>query len=106
MIEAQLAETRAALAAQQARLEEERRQFQAAQQQTLAQFAGLAAQAAARPNATPQGLDTESPQFTSDGVSADEENVDALRRGRRSLRIDLSTAAPGGAAAGLNVPRG
>lgn len=105
-IETQLAETRAALEAQNARLEEERRQFQASQQAVLKQFADLAAQAAARPLATPQGTDTETPQFTSDGATEDEQNLDALRRGRRGLRIDLQATVPGGAAAGLNVPRG
>ena len=105
-VEAQLADTRAALAAQQARLEEERAAFQAAQQETLRQFADLAASAANRPNASPQGLSsTEQPQIGSD-VPDDEDNLDALRRGRRSLRIDLQASAPGASGAGLNVPRG
>jgi hypothetical protein len=105
-VEAQLAETRAALAAQQARLEEERRQFQQAQQETLRQFADLAAAMANRPMATPQGLDVEPPKISSAGPSEDEENLDALRRGRRAFRIDLTGFFPGGTATGLNVPRG
>jgi len=94
------------LAAQQARLEEERRAFQASQQETLARFADLAAQAANRPSATPQGLaQTDAPQISSD-TPDDEENIDALRRGRRGLRIDLQASSGGSAGGGLNVPRG
>lgn len=102
----QIAETRAALAAQQARLEEERRLFMEAQNKTLQDFANLASQVAARPNAVPQGIGGEEPTVTSDTPSEDEENMDALRRGRRGLRIDLAAPAPGAAGAGLNVPRG
>jgi hypothetical protein len=101
-----LAETRAALEAQQARLEAERRAFMDAQNKTLQDFADLAAQVASRPNAIPQGLGGEEPMVTSDMPNEDEENMDALRRGRRGLRIDLAAPIPGAAGAGLNVPRG
>ena len=104
--EAEIAETRAALAAQQARLDEDRKSFQTTQQETLKQIADLAAQTASR-QAAPQGLSkTEAPQIASDTPDDDEENLDALRRGRRGLRIDLQASSAGYVGDGLNVPRG
>jgi multidrug efflux pump subunit AcrA (membrane-fusion protein) len=105
--EAEIAETRAALAAQQARLDEDRKSFQTTQQETLKQIADLAAQTASR-QAAPQGLSkTEAPQISSDTPDDDgEENLDALRRGRRGLRIDLQASSAGYVGSGLNVPRG
>jgi hypothetical protein len=105
--EAEIAETRAALVAQQARLDEDRKSFQTTQQETLKQIADLAAQTASR-QAAPQGLSkTEAPQIASDTPDDDdEENLDALRRGRRGLRIDLQASTTGAAGSGLNVPRG
>ena len=76
------------------------------QNATLQSFADLASQVANRPNATPQGLGGEEPTITSDTPNEDEDNLDALRRGRRGLRIDLQASTPGGASGGLNVPRG
>lgn len=56
--------------------------------------------------ASPQGLSqTEAPQVSSD-TPDDEENLDALRKGRRGLRIDLQASSAGSAGGGLNVPRG
>lgn len=100
---------REVLAAQQRDLEASRAAFMDQQTRYLQDLTRLSADMANRPNAVPQGV-SEGPPDISTGdspVSEAETALDAQRRGRKALRIDLQSSGTGsGAGAGLNVPRG
>ncbi|HWL80098.1 MAG TPA: hypothetical protein VNR89_04035 [Roseomonas sp.] len=113
-----IAEQRAAMEKQQAALYESQKAFQQTQNTYISKIEDLQTQAAEREAAQYNALiaaqhaaSLPSLVQTNNGqedapVSEDDALLDSQRKGRRALRIDLQTTAPGSGGAGLNVPRG
>lgn len=106
-----IAQERQLLAESAARLDQQRADFSAAQNSALETLSRQIEAANNRPAAPvasgPQGsLTGGAPQFSSAGSEEEDPTVDANRRGRRALRIDLQGPSGASGSGGLNVPRG